>query len=206
MRSWSLLLLVVTSLGAVRAGAQPANSTVPAAIHLVGRTGGTADASGQFHVVFRDLVNNPVPDAPIVVDFFGAPDFELCPEGGLPGNVVNVTSRTVTALTNAQGRADFVIVGHSRGSAQTLRGTVKIFAAGQLLTNTTPGAGMICAAPDLDGQAGFGANDISLLLTDIGSGQPWQRSDFDGSGALGANDIAVLLSWIGGAGSTQSCP
>lgn len=205
----ALLVLTAIVLGPAPVQAQvpsPANSTAPGAIHLVGRTAGMADTSGRFHVVFRDLANNPVPDAPIVVDFANAPEFELCAEGGLPGNLVNATSRIVTAMTNAQGRADFVIVGHSRGAAQTLRGTVRIFASGILLTNSTSASGMICAAPDLDGQAGYGANDISMLLTDIGSEQPWQRSDLDGSGWLGANDLSVLLTWIGAATSTESCP
>lgn len=208
MRSWPLVM-IVASLVAAPAAAQvpsPANSTAPGAIQLVGRTAGIADTSGRFLVVYRDLANNPIVGAPVVVDFAAAPDFDLCAEGGLPGNVVNLASRTVTAITDAQGRAFFVIVGHSHGAAQSLRGTVKLFADGVLLTNTTTGAGFICASSDLDGQAGCGANDISMLLNDIGTGQPWQRSDFDGTGTLGANDIAVLLARIGGADSVESCP
>ena len=58
---------------------EPANSTVPACITLVGRDGtGAADPRGQFTVTIRDIANNPMANALVRVDLGAAPDLFLC--------------------------------------------------------------------------------------------------------------------------------
>lgn len=209
----TLILLCALALAAPAVAGEvpsPPNFTCPGSILVVGRTGGVADPAGAFVVTARDLANNPLVNELIVVDFSLAPEFVLCPEPALPGITVDVAARRVSTRSDANGIARFIILGGTVGPAASLRGTVRILSYGvyngMLVTNTTPLAGFICAAADLDGAGGLNANDISRLLSDIGSGNPWQRSDLDGSGALGANDLSVLLTSIGAARSTESCP
>lgn len=198
---------VLMAAAAMAGVPSPANSTVPGSILIVGNSAGVADTvSGVFAVTVRDLANNPINGSAVAVDFVGAGDLRVCSDQLNLESTVNCAAKTVRRFTDAAGQVRFTILGGSNGAAATsLRGTVKVFADGVLLTNTTTSSGFICGSPDLDGASGLGANDISRLLTDIGTGQPFQRADLDGSGGLGANDISVLLTLIGRAGSTSSC-
>lgn len=198
---------ILAAAAAMAGVPSPANSTVPGAIVLVGGSTGVADTvTGVFAVTVRDLANNPINGSAVAVDFSGAADLRVCSDQLNLESTVNCAAKTVRRFTDAAGQTRFTIVGGSNGAApSSLRGTVKVFADGILLTNTTPAAGFIAATADLDGGSGVGANDISRLLGDLGTGQPFQRSDLDGSGGLGANDISVELGILGRAGSAQSC-
>lgn len=202
-----LLALSFVPTSAIADLPPPSNSTVPTLIRLVGHTGGVADdRTGAFSVTVRDLASNPIEGSRVVVDFAAASDLQLCPDAAHPGLVVNLVARTVSAFTDADGIARFTILGGSSGAAASERGTVRVFADGVLLTPTNNITGMVCAAPDLDGSGGVGANDIGQFLADFVTALPWQRSDLDGTGYVGANDLSQLLGILGDAGSTESCP
>jgi hypothetical protein len=180
----------------------PANSTVPSCIALVGSAGGVpATAFGGFVVVFRDLANNPIPDAAITIDLSGRPDLHLCADQLDPDAVVDCLHKTVTKRTGIDGSAHFTILGGSNGGdGVTLLNGGKIYGEGFLLGSPT------VSAFDLDGAGGVGVNDLSVWLSDFGSLQPYGRSDLDCSGSLGVNDLSLWLKAFGSNSQLASCP
>ena len=54
------------------------NSTKPACISLVGSVAGVPDAAGTFTVIVRDLANNPLNGASVVIDLANAGDLAIC--------------------------------------------------------------------------------------------------------------------------------
>jgi hypothetical protein len=172
----------------------PANSTTPACISLVGTNGTVpAQAFGQLEVVFRDLANNPVPNAPIVVDLSLIQEVLIAADQLDPAVIVNCTEKRVTKLTDSNGRAIFCIVGASSDALppNALLGAGRIYAAGTLIGSPT------VSAFDLDGKLGLGAGDLAQFLNDFATGFPYGRSDFDCSGTLGANDLRIWLTAFG---------
>jgi hypothetical protein len=203
------LLAACAALGlftATTAGAglpSPANSTIPSHIHVVGRFASQPDTTaGRFTVTVRDLANNPILGAMIVMDFSANPDVRLATDQ-LDGSVtLNCAQKTVHAFTDVRGQASFTILGAGTltptGSTVS---TTRIFQDGMLLGSVPT------SVYDLDAVNGMGANDLSLWLTDFGSGLNLQRGDYDGSGSLGANDLSVWLVTFGaGASSTSATP
>jgi len=180
----------------------PANSTSPSCIPLVGSYGVVPSTGvGQFTVVYRDLANDPIAGAIVVIDLSGAPDLHICADQLDPGATVDCIHKTVSKLTAADGSVRFTMLGGSNGAgnASTLLNGGKIFANGTLIGTPT------VSAYDLDGQAGVGANDLSAWLTDFGSGAPYGRSDYDCSGGIGANDLAFWLTVYGSETMVSSC-
>lgn len=193
--------LLVASVGNAGGGGVR-HSTVPATIALVGSSAGIPDAAiGQFTVVVRDITNNPINGASIVVDLSNCEDLQLCADQLDPEALVNCTAKTMRKFTHVTGAATFTVLGRSNGagSATTLLNGARIYANGTLIGSPT------VAAYDLDGGSGIGANDLSAWLGDFGTGEPYGRADYDGSGGVGANDLSLWLSAYGAAGSTSSC-
>jgi hypothetical protein len=203
---WICLLLAVTTplaAPAALAGLPSAgNDTAPACISLVGSNGAVpATAWGQFTVVIRDLANNPVAGASVVVDFSSCFDIAICADQMDPNATVNCAAKTVRKFTGVDGSVRFTILGSSNGSgsAPTLLNGGRIFSNGQLVQSPT------VSTFDLDGSSGVGANDLSVWLTDFGTGQPYGRSDYDCSGGIGANDLSFWLTAFGSGTMTSSC-
>jgi len=157
-----------------------ANSTVPACISLVGSSAGVPDAFGSFSVTVRDLANNPLNGASVVVDLSGCTDIAICDDQLDVDALVNCAAKTTRKFTDALNGA-------------------AIYANGTLIGSPT------AAAYDLDGQLGLGANDLSAFLGDFASAINYGRSDFDCDGTLGANDLSAWLTLFGGGTSTSSC-
>lgn len=204
LRSLGLLfsLVVLASAANAGSGALWVNSTVPAAIVLVGSANGSPDAGmGQFTVVVRDLANNPVRGASVVVDLSNCADLALCDDQLDPTALVNCAAKTTRKFADGNGSVTFTVLGGSNGAggAMTLQAGGRIYANGVLI-----GSPMV-AAYDLDDGGGVGANDLSAWLTDFGTGEAYGRSDYDASGTVGANDLSFWLSAFGAAGSTSSC-
>jgi len=178
-----------------------ANSTVPPCISLVGSSAGLADASGTFSVTVRDLANNPLNGASVVVDLSGCTDIAICDDQLDVDALVNCAAKTTRKFTDALGNVSFTVLGGSNGAgnATTLLGGAKIYANGTQIGSPT------AAAYDLDGQLGLGANDLSAFLTDFASAINYGRSDFDCSGNIGANDLSAWLTVFSGGGSNSSC-
>ena len=181
----------------------PGNSTVPPCIKLMGNLAGTPDANGTFTVTVRDLANNALNGASVVVDLSGCTDLRLCNSQLDAGATVNCASKTTRKFTNISGQVSFIVLGGSNGSgnATTLLGGAKIYANGTLIGSPT------ASCFDLDGSNGVGINDLSVWLTDFGTlGNPaFGRSDFDCSGSVGINDLSVWLTEFGLGSSAASC-
>jgi hypothetical protein len=201
--------MLLTAAGCLIASAamagvpSPGNSTVPPCISLVGSKAGAADPVGNFTVTVRDLANNPLNGASVVVDLSGCTDIAICSDQLDAGALVNCAAKTTRKFTNLAGQVSFIVLGGSNGSgnATTLLGGAKIYANGTLIGSPT------AAAFDLDGSNGVGINDLSVWLTDFGTlGNPaFGRSDFDCSGSVGINDLSVWLTEFGNGTSAASC-
>lgn len=185
----------------------PANSTTPACFNVVASNGSApASAFGQFEVVYRDLANNPIPYASVVVDLSAIPELALATDPLDLDAILDCGAKTVRKLTDTNGRAVFCIVGGGRPSvpATSLPGGGRIYMNG-ILTGA-PTVGVF----DLDGERGLGASDLVQFLGDFVSGENYGRSDFNCSGAIGAGDLVIWLTAF--ASGTQivsaatSCP
>lgn len=197
---FALLLLALAPTASRAETPSPGNSIAPACITLVGSDGANASALGTFTVVHRDLANNPIAGAQIVVDLSNAPDLRLCGQQLAPGIVMDCPNGRATAVTDGNGMATFTLLGGSIGGGGiTLLNGGRIHADGVLIRSPT------VSAYDLDGQGGVGANDLSLWLSDFATGQTFGRSDYDCSGGVGANDLSVWLMAFGSSTQTVSC-
>src|SRR5262249_38832531 len=170
-------------------------------ITLVGSVAGTVDPAGTFTVIVRDLANNPLAGASVVVDLAACHDEAICNDQLDLSATVNCGAKTTRKFTNGLGSVTFTVLGGSNGAgnASTFLNGGRIFANGTLIASPT------VSAFDLDGSNGVGANDLSAWLTDFGSGQPFGRSDYDCSGVVGANDLAFWLTSFGSGASASSC-
>jgi hypothetical protein len=199
--------MLLTAAGCLIASAamagvpSPGNSTVPPCISLVGSALGVADGAGTFTVTVRDLANNALNGASVVVDLSGCTDIAICNDQLDAGALVNCAAKTTRKFTNLAGQVSFTVLGGSNGAnnATTLLGGAKIFANGVLIGSPT------AAAFDLDGSNGVAINDLSVWLTDFGSTINYGRSEYDCNGSVGINDLSVWLTEFGAQTSTSSC-
>jgi hypothetical protein len=176
------------------------NSTSPACISLVGSLAGAPDAAGQFTVTVRDLANNPLNGASVVIDLAGCGDLAICDDQLDVDALVNCGAKTTRKFTDALGNVTFIVLGGSNGSGNGTSGfnAGKIFANGTLIKSPT------VSAYDLDNSSGVGANDLSAWLADFGAGG-LGRSDYDCSSDIGANDLSMWLVLFGAGTSASSC-
>jgi hypothetical protein len=201
--------MLLTAAGCLIASAamagvpSPGNSVVPPCISLVGNLAGVPDVAGSFTVTVRDLANNPLNGASVVVDLSGCTDISMCGDQLDPSAIVNCAAKTTRKFTNLAGQVSFIVLGGSNGSgnATTLLAGAKVYANGTLIGSPT------ASAFDLDGVGGVGINDLSAWLTDFGTpGNPsFGRSDYDCSGTVGINDLSLWLSEFGLGSSAASC-
>lgn len=208
-RSPLFALLAAALLCGAPAHAQipsPANSTIPGHVNLVGFGPVGADsASGHCYVIFRDLANNPVPGVTITFEFQAIQDMTIASDQPDPRLTVNCATRTVSAVTDANGRADFTIVGAGiPGRPASTQFQFHVYADGVLL-----GSPMLSAF-DLDGVGGVKLNDLALWFADYVTATSPMRADFDGSGNVSLSDLSIWSAAYFGSGSTQSaasyCP
>jgi len=180
----------------------PANSTAPALIPVVGHNAsGVSDPIGDIQIVYRDLANNPIPNALIVLDFSACTELRFCSNQHDPGVTVDCTARTLSRRSDAAGSARFRVIGWSiatPGTPGSPYNSGKIFADGSLLASPT------VAIYDLDGH-GLTASDLSDWLADFFSGNNAARGDYDGTGSLGASDLGTWLKAYFTNGSTVNC-
>jgi len=187
-------------------GAEPSpeNSTSPPCIWLVGTSGNVpAHGAGEFQVIVRDLANNPLVGAHVVIDLSGCPDLHLCADQLDPAMDVDCANKRVGKFTDEAGMARFTLLGGSNGAghAVELIGAGRVYEDGVLIGSPT------VSAYDLDGSGGVGINDLSVWITDFGTfGNPaFGRSDYDCSGGVGINDLSVWMTAFGSGTQLQSC-
>lgn len=180
----------------------PPNATVPACIAVMGHdAGGVLDPLSQFTVTLRDLANNPVAGAMIVVDFGAVSELRLCANDHDVNLIVDCGTRTVRRTTDVNGIATFRIAGWSiatPGAPGAPYHGGKIYADGVLLGSPT------IQIYDLNPN-GLSAADLSSWLGDFFSGNDPARGDYDCSGALGASDFSMWLTAYFAGGSPANC-
>jgi len=194
-----LLTLAVPSLG--WAEPSPANDTTPACISLVGTYGATPAPAGQFTVICRDLANNPMAGAVVVIDLSACPDLAICGDQMDPAATVDCAHKTVSKLTAADGSVHFTLLGGSNGAGNA----VTLLQGGRIYKNGTLIEAPTVSAFDLDGANGLGASDLSAWFTDFGTGMNYGRCDYDCNGYLGAGDLSFWLTAFGSGTMAQSC-
>lgn len=141
----------------------PANSTVPCAIVVVPAP--AASAAHEVVVVHRDLANNPVPGAAIRIDFSACGGDVRIAQQQRPGTSADCPTRSITQLTDADGRAVFRIIGGGSGGICAAQGAcAEVRADGVLLATVQ------AAVLDLDGISGLTAADLSLFMHDFFNG------------------------------------
>jgi hypothetical protein len=154
-------------------------------------------------ITVRDAVNNPVANAEVILDFSNCTDTKLSLSQGA-GVTLNCLNRTLTAKTDAAGRAFFTPMGAANVATPLTppsiapgagSGCCRVFAEGIQLGNCT------VATPDLNGAAvGDGVNgiDYEVLIAEIGasgSGAPYRgRDDLNHDGIVNGIDLAAFLS------------
>ena len=198
-------LLTVAGLVAASASfagvPSPANSSVPACVPLVGSSLGVADPAGLITITVRDLANNPLSGASVVIDASGAADIAICADQLDAAALVNCAAKTTRKFTDALGQVTFTVLGGSNGLGNASSGmnAGKIYANGVLIGSPT------ITSVDLDGASGVAGNDLAVWLGDFGTLNAYGRSDFDCSGAIGGNDLSVWLVAFGNLASGESC-
>jgi len=209
----ALALLALASGAAAKSSKIPsaATSTAPHCIPLVGSTNGVVDRSGEVVVVARDVANNPVAGAVVILDFSNCAGVALGDAASqtFPGMTVDCTRRRVSVVTDALGTARFRIVG---GGAAGGESTGPAARSATVIANNAYIAAPSVQLYDLDGANGVGGNDLSLWMADFfARGNPeCSRSDYDCNGEVGGNDLALWLAVFSAGESASSlvtaCP
>lgn len=200
LASLALATLAVTP---ARAGFPPVfDWSIPSQILVVGEdANGVADPLGEFTVVIRDIVGQPVGGVLVIVEFANCSDVRLAVDQRDPDAILNCGNRSVAKTTDGNGTVRFRIVGSSSaspGGPGSPTGCAAIYADGIL------GGNPRVAILDLAGSDGLAPADISAWLDDFfGPYQP-ERADYDGNQVLGAGDLSKLLDAFFAAGSTTN--
>lgn len=124
-----------------------------------------------FHVTVRDIANNPVGGAIVMID--------LCPCVGHGFDLCPGISCQVTAVANAAGTATVNIAGGGAGCSSP----VNVYADGILLASRR------IASPDQNGDLVVDAADAAILGGKIGTTDP--TGDLDCDGSVTPNDQTV---------------
>lgn len=185
-------------------GAQSLGFVCNVGIYLVGESGaGVADPLGEYCVTVRDLFNQPVANATILIDF-SACGVQLCADQRDPGVVVDCANRTVRKLTDATGAACFRVVGKS---AETGCGGPPVCA--EIWWDGTFLCSLAAMPFDLitqGGEDGVNPNDLSEWLRLFFCADPPSRINFNCSDLnVDPNDLSVFLHAGFAAGSATNC-
>jgi hypothetical protein len=182
----------------------PAHSTKPAYVVLVGTNSGVADPNGNFTVVVRDVANNPIANSQVIVDFNACSDARIC-SAAAAGKTVDCPTKTVRGFTDGSGSITFDIVGGGKNTGAAAgpgAGCANITADGVSLVHPTVNI------YDENGGVttqGMEVTDLSAFLKDLGTGFYFGRSDFNQGGSLEVVDLSVFLSRLGTGFSANGC-
>jgi hypothetical protein len=204
------LLAAATAMAGVP---DPANSTKPARINVLGTQTGNADPNAAFGVVVRDLANNPIANSSVVIDLINCTDTRISNQSGmgsLSSQIVDCPLKTVRALTDATGSVTMSVLGGATNpsgpsAAGPGGGCVRIFADAVLL-GTATALVFDQNGGSLPGADGVEISDLSRWLVDFGSGVYKGRSDYNhvaSPGVVGIDDLSVWMVRFG-AGTSAS--
>jgi hypothetical protein len=165
----------------------------------VGSNGGVADPAGAFQVVVRSVTCTPLPGSTVTIDFGACtPDIHIG-SAQISPVTVDCAGRRVSAVTDANGIARFIVLGGAsnptgatpgytaQGFCQSVPTCAKVYADGFLL------ASIAVSTYDQNMSGGVNPADVSAWLGDIFSGQYFGRSDYDANGLLSPVDLSKLL-------------
>lgn len=183
----ALAALALASASAALANTpSPMNHTIPTHVVLVGHgPAGPDSVTGHVYCIIRDLASNPVPNSEVRFDFSGCTDLTIATDQRDPRLTVNCAQRTVTAITDQNGRVDLTIMGAATGGPPSPRQSMRIYADGVLIGSPP------VAVLERDGFAGLTLADLSLWAADWFSGMELERADLDGSGWVSVADLSV---------------
>lgn len=172
----------------------PMNHTIPGHVVLVGRgAAGPDSVNGHVYCVIRDLASNPIPGAVVTFDFSAFSDLRIASDQHDPRVTVNCAQRSVSGVTDANGRVNFTILGACTGGPPSPRQSLRIYADGVILGSPT------VAVLERDGFPGLTLTDLSIWAADWFSGLELERADLDGTGGVNALDLSVWgRAWFGG--------
>jgi len=149
-----------------------------------------------YQVQLRDVNNAPLPNVAVVLDFSQAPTLRLySSQNG--GTTVNCAARTLTQITDAQGRVTF----GARFGGYSNTAIVEVDSSGTNLLRTVP-----ARSTDLDGVGGrTDANDLNLFRSALfGPFRP--ECDFTLDGAVNAADLMTFKNEIFSGVVQTYCP
>lgn len=176
------LLYLFTLMSCVAVIAQPARAGVPSASNSFVEPCMVMCPNGDipFTVIVRDLANNPLNGASVVLDFSNCPAAFICP--AIPGDPysINPVARNIRAFTGLDGRVTFParIGGTGTGA--------KIFANGVLIADRT------LASPDQDGNGIVDPGiDGALFATKLGGFDA--TADYNCNFGVDAGDQAIQV-------------
>ena len=167
MKLTLLALAAATALVAAPATA-PALSGVPSPFESTVDPCLVACPAGDivFHIVVRDLANNPVINSVVQIDFCGCPGVTLCPQS-TTDPYVRVGPCQIRKVADVNGRADFAI----RAGGLCANQDVRVFADGVLI------AFRRVASPDQD--RNLMVDFADLLLAKAKKGGSDMTADFN---------------------------
>ena len=121
-----------------------------------------------------------------------------------PGLTVDCATRTVTAITDANGVARFDIVG--AGLAHPMDGGSRLTGCAQVRADPgdVPLGTMSVAVYDQDGRDGLSVDDVWLWRCDYASAMYYPRSDYNHDYTVGVFDFQALVERFWQGGSQQS--
>lgn len=195
-----IALSALLSTAAAAAVPSPGTSSASPLLTLGASDGLAPDPALGFVVIVRDLANNPIVGAMVVVDFANCPDVVLGTLTG-PNTVIDCATRTARTFTGAGGRAELRLTGAiGTRSPASIGACARVYGDGVLFA-TVP-----VAVLDQDGAEGVDAKDLSLWLHDLYAGTNPARSDLNGDSFVSPSDLPLLFDAAGRASQDVSAP
>lgn len=181
----------------------PGNSTIPRDILLVGRGPVAPDtASGGFEIVVRDLANNPIGYATVILDFATAEDFRFASDQMDPALHVRCDQHTIYRIADAAGVARFTIVGGGRYPPH-FPGSTNVVG---IAIDGAPFATTRCRSFDMNGADGVTLLDFQIWVGDFFGDLHPTRSDFNADGKVTLLDVSLWARAFFDGASTYSAP
>jgi hypothetical protein len=184
----------------------PENSDIPCGIQLVGTSNGVADRRGEFTFVIRDIVNIPIANASVTLDFCAcgaAQGLCIAPQQPDPNVWVSPDGCQVSGLTAVDGTLRLSLIGHATTTDAGVACAPRIYADGISFEYSTH-PDIVVAAYDLDGAQGVAPPDLSRWLDDSFAASYRSRADYDCSRTVTPVDLAKLLDVSLAGGSATS--
>jgi len=199
--------------------ADPAHSTVPAFIRVVGSRQGTPDPSGVFTITVRDFLNNPIAGSLVRLEFQpNCTDTRICaaqangvsidcPNGAVEATTSSLPAGQVTLII--QGSADNHGPMPVQGWPGASSGCIRVFAGGIQIATATAVVYDVNGTSNLPGNPGVNGADYSFVWASIGAvggGGPYRgRVDYSTDGFVNGADLSFFNIFFLNNASGENC-